>query len=108
MMDEINALAEEVAKAYLRHLNRETGSDIVTVNGVSKHVSLEQLAFGLAGVVHYNSKTLPDHEPLKDPHRHLQSMINVFTKPYTMTQYGLMVIDAMNAQSISSEEGRAM
>ncbi|MEQ9912215.1 hypothetical protein [Pectobacterium polaris] len=108
MMNDINALAEEVAKAYLRHLKHETGSDIVTVNGVSKHVYFEQLTFGLAGVVHYNSKKLPDSEPLKDPHRHLQSMINVFTKPYTLTPYGLTVINAMNEKSINGEEGRPM
>lgn len=34
-MDGVNALAEEVAKADLRHLKQETGSDIVTIGGVS-------------------------------------------------------------------------
>lgn len=69
--DYSNSLAEEVAKAYLGHLKHETGSDIVTINGVSKRVELEQLTFGLVGVVHYNAKKLPDDEPMKDPYRHL-------------------------------------
>ncbi|OVZ87913.1 MULTISPECIES: hypothetical protein [Yersinia] len=107
-MENLNSLAEEVAKAYLRHLKIETGSDVVTINGVSKHVDIEQLAFGLVGIVHYNSKKLPADEPLSDPHRHLQSMINVFSKPYSLTPYGLSVIKAMNERSIDNDEGKMM
>ncbi|HDW8052596.1 TPA: hypothetical protein ACVU0F_004332 [Yersinia enterocolitica] len=107
-MENLNSLAEEVAKAYLHHLKNETGSDIVSINGVSKHVQLDQLAFGLVGIVHYNSKKLPADEPLSDPHRHLQSMINVFSNPYSLTPYGLSVIEAMNERSINNEEGKMM
>lgn len=107
-MESLNSLAEEVAKAYLHYLKSETGSDIVTINGVSKHVDLEQLTFGLVGIVHYNSKKLQTDKQVSDPHIHLQSMINIFSRPYRLTPYGLSVIEAMNEHSIDKKEGRMM
>ncbi|CNF58213.1 hypothetical protein [Yersinia similis] len=107
-MENLNSLAEEVAKAYMRYLKSETGSDLVTINGVSKHVDLEQLTFGLVGIVHYNSKKLPVDESSSDPHRHLQRMINIFSKPYSLTPYGLSLINAMNEHSMNNKEGRMM
>lgn len=107
-MEDLKRLAEEVAKAYLRYLKAQTGSDHVTYDGVTKSISVDELAFGLVGVAHYNAKIAPDNPDVSDPYKHLSKMINVFSKPYSITDVGVLIIEAMNKKSIHKQQGEAM
>lgn len=107
-MEDLQRLSKEVASAYLRHLKNKTGGDTVTYDGVTKKVELGELAFALVGVAHYNAKNHPDHDILSDPHKHLREMLNVYTNPYTITEFGLRVVEHLNQISIHKENGEAM
>lgn len=106
--EQLQRLGEEIARAYLRHLKETTGGDTVTYDGVTKTVVFENLVFGLVGVAHTNARKHPDDPVLKDPHKHLSQMINLFSRPYTLTDFGLRVIEMMNEKSIHKERGVAM
>lgn len=106
--EQLQRLSEEIAGAYLRHLKETTGGDTVTYDGTTKTVIFEQLVFGLAGIAHTNSRKHPDDPILKDPHKNLSQMINLLSKPYSLTDYGLRVIEFMNEKSIHKERGVAM
>lgn len=107
-MDELQRLAQEIAAAYLRHLKSKTGSDTVTYDGVTKKVEFDELAFALVGVAHHNAKNHPEHETLSDPYKHLNEMLNIYVKPYAITEFGLRVIEHLNEISIHKEKGSAM
>lgn len=101
-MEQVQRLAKTIAEVYLRELKRETGGDTVTINGITKRVTLDELAFGLAGVVAYNAKQHEGkHNVLRDPYKNLMEMISIGTKPYMLTEYGLSVINRMNEISIN-------
>lgn len=106
--EQLQRLSEEVAGAYLRYLKAKTGDDKVTYDGVTKRVIFDELVFGLIGVAHTNARNHPDDPILKDPHKNLSQMINLFTRPYTLTDFGLSVIEMMNEKSIHKERGVAM
>ncbi|ENQ2050784.1 hypothetical protein ACEOMX_002473 [Salmonella enterica] len=106
--DQLQRLAEEVSAAYLRYLKHKTGDDKVTYDGVTKRVVFEELAFALVGVSHYNAKNSPEHPILSDPHKHLMEMINILTKPYTITDFGVRVVEHLNEISIHKERGVMM
>ncbi|EPM0412136.1 TPA: hypothetical protein MDQ61_001458 [Klebsiella pneumoniae] len=106
--EQLQRLGEEIARAYLRHLKETTGGDTVTYDGVTKTVVFENLVFGLVGVAHTNARKHPDDPVLKDPHKHLSQMINIFSRPYTLTDFGLRVIEMMNEKSIHKERGALM
>ncbi|EJE2983261.1 hypothetical protein M4I10_004513, partial [Escherichia coli] len=58
--EQLQRLSEEVARAYLRHLESTTGGNKVTYDGVTRSITLEELVFGLIGVAHFNAKNHPD------------------------------------------------
>ncbi|MBF9782946.1 hypothetical protein I4O55_05625 [Klebsiella aerogenes] len=106
--DQLQRLSEVIAGAYLRHLKETTGGDTVTYDGVTKTVVFEHLAFGLVGVAHTNARRHPDDAILKDPYKHLSQMINLYTRPYSLTDFGLRVIEHLNEISIHKERGTLM
>lgn len=106
--EQLQRLSEEVAGAYLRHLKATTGGNTVTYDGVTKSIIFEELVFGLIGVAHYNAKNHPDDEILKDPYKHLLHMIDILSKPYVITDFGLKVIEHMNEISIHKQRGVLM
>ncbi|RZF13786.1 hypothetical protein [Serratia marcescens] len=101
-MEQIQRLAKTIAEVYLRDLKKETGGDTVTINGITKHISLDELTFGLVGVVSYNAKKHEgERSVLSDPYKNLMEMICIGTKPYTLTGYGVRLINYMNEISIN-------
>ncbi|EIX9701415.1 hypothetical protein ACQSH3_09600 [Klebsiella pneumoniae] len=106
--EQLQRLSEEIAGAYLRHLKETTGGNTVTYDGVTKAVIFEELVFGLIGVAHTNARKHPEDQILKDPHKHLSQMINLFARPYKLTDFGLRVIEMMNEKSIHKERGVSM
>lgn len=106
--EKLQRLSEEVAGAYLRHLKETTGGNVITYDGVTKSITLEELAFGLIGVAYFNARNHVDDDILKDPYKHLSQMINIYSKPYTITDFGLSVIEHMNEISIHKEPGVSM
>lgn len=106
--EQLQRLSEEIAGAYLRHLKAVTGGTTVTYDGVTKNVDFDELAFALIGVAHYNAKKNNNNETLKDPYKSLSEMINLYTRPYTLTTFGISVIEHLNATSIHGERGELM
>lgn len=106
--ESLQRLSEEVASAYLRYLKAKTGDDKVTYDGITKRVLLEELSFALIGVAHHNANNHPEHDILKDPHRHLSEMINIYRTPYAITEFGVRVIEHLNEISIHKTNGVAM
>lgn len=106
--EQLQRLSEEVARAYLRHLEATTGGNTVTYDGVTRSITLEELVFGLIGVAHFNAKNHPNDEILKDPYKHLSHMIDILSKPYVITEFGLKVIEHMNEISIHKQRGVLM
>lgn len=47
MMEQLQRLAEVIAETYIRDLRRETGSNVLTVDGVSGCVEAPLLSAGL-------------------------------------------------------------
>jgi len=106
--EQLQRISEEIAWAYLRHLKITTGGTTVTYDGVTKNVDFNELVFGLVGVAHYNARKSPDNDTLKDPYKSLTEMINLYSKPYTLTEFGLRVIEHLNSISIHRERGTLM
>ncbi|AHW87586.1 hypothetical protein [Klebsiella michiganensis] len=49
-MEQLQRLAEVIAETYIRDLRRETGSNILSIDGVSGNVEKHLLAAGLIGI----------------------------------------------------------
>lgn len=93
-MEQIQRLAQAIAQTYIRDLERSTGGNTVTYNGVTGCVNRDLLASGLvdnAVAAAKNLKGAIDIE--REAYKSLMALISLDGREYQLTDHGKNVID---------------
>ncbi|WP_272683185.1 hypothetical protein [Providencia sp. PROV156] len=95
-MEKLQQLASTIAQIYVDGLKAETGTTLVTYNGITGEVIPELLAAGLfdnaVSIVKSRGESFDVESKAYDL---LCPYLNVFTKPYSITDQCIYVIGEM-------------
>lgn len=102
-MEQLQRLAETIADIYVRDLKRETGSDVITLNEVSKKVCPELLASGLVDNIVYFAKE--EHGDAYDTHAYsdMSMMISIDGREYRLTPFGRNLINVLTTNALKKQ-----
>lgn len=108
MMEQLQRLAEVIAETYIRDLRRETGSNVLTVDGVSGCIEAPLLSAGLVDNAVSASKDKYDSTFERKAYRMLMEFISFDGPEYRLTEHGRHVITVMNTISLKKNKVRIM
>ncbi|WP_368884466.1 hypothetical protein [Providencia vermicola] len=102
-MEKLQQLASTIAQIYVDGLKAETGTTLVTYNGITGEVIPELLAAGLFDNAVYIVKTDGEQIDVEGKAFNLLSpLINLSTKPYTLTERAYNVINFLNTKALKA------
>lgn len=107
-MEQLQRLAEAIADTYLRELNREQGSALITYNGNTGKVNRELLASGLLDNCIFVAKKAQAEDFERESYIMLSNMLYLAGPEYQITQHGRDVIETMHRNALSGNNTRAI
>ncbi|EPX3543879.1 TPA: hypothetical protein ACYE41_002690 [Klebsiella pneumoniae] len=107
-MEQLQRLAEAIAETYIRDLRRETGGNVITVDGVSGNVEKNLLAAGLVDNSVSAAKDQYGATFEREAYQMLLRLISLDGQEYRLTEHGRHVITVMNTISLKKNKVRTM
>lgn len=102
-MERLQQLASTIAQIYVDGLKAKTGKTLVTYSGITGEVIPELLAAGLFDNAVYIVKTDGEQFDVEGKAFNLLSpLINLSTKPYTLTERAYNVINFLNSKALKA------
>lgn len=95
-MEQLQRLAEVIAETYIRDLHRETGDNVITVDGISGNVEKHLLTSGLMDNTISAARNTCDAAFEREAYKMLMAFISFDGPEYQLTDHGRQVITAMN------------
>ncbi|WP_314139863.1 hypothetical protein [Buttiauxella noackiae] len=102
-MDQLQSLAESIAETYVRDLRRETGSNVITVEGKSGSVDIPLLAAGLVGNALLLSQKNTGITSERDAFWILANLIILDGPEYSLTAHATSAITKLTEISLSKQ-----
>ena len=99
-MEQLQRLAEVIAETYIRDLRRETGDNVITVDGVSGYVERHLLASGLVDNTISAARNTCDAAYGREAYKMLMSFISLDGPEYRLTEHGVHIINFMTIQAL--------
>ena len=103
-MEQLQRLAEVIAETYIRDLYRETGSNVLTMDGVSGGVEVPLLSAGLVDNTVSLAKDKYGSAFESKAYRMLMEFISFDGPEYRLTEHGRHVITVMNTISLKKNK----
>lgn len=101
-MQSVQLLADEIADAYLRFLHFHNGNHEFKQNNITGTIIKENLAGALVDTaILMTSEFRSSSTLVEDAHKYLTDFIDVFAKPYQITEEGLRVITILNIDALN-------
>ena len=107
-MEQLQILAEVIAETYIRDLRRETGGNVITVDGVSGNVEKHLLAAGLVDNSVSAAKNQYGGTFEREAYQMLLRLISLDGQEYRLTEHGRHVITVMSTISLKKNKVRIM
>lgn len=107
-MEQLQRLAEVIAETYIRDLHRETGSNILTLDGVSGRVEVPLLSAGLVDNTVSLAKDKYGSAFERKAYRMLMEFISFDGPEYQLTEHGRHVMTVMNTISLKKNKVRTI
>lgn len=102
-MEKLQRLASTIAQIYVDNLKAETGEILVTYNGITGKVTPELLAAGLFDNAVFAVKADGEEIDVEGKAYDLLSpLINLSTKPYSLTGQAYKLINFLNVQALKA------
>ena len=105
-MEQLQRLAETIAETYIRDLRRETGSNVLTVDGASGNVERHLLASGLVDNTISAARSTYDAAYEREAYKMLMDFISLDGPEYQLTDHGKRVITAMNFIALTKAKNK--
>ncbi|EPU3947305.1 hypothetical protein K5R89_17070 [Klebsiella sp. TF21-TM] len=102
-MEQLQRLAEAIAETYIRDLRRETGDNVITVDGVSGNVETHLLAAGLVDNSVSAAKNQYGATFEREAYQMLLRLISLDGPEYRLTEHGAYVITFMTTQALKKQ-----
>lgn len=102
-MEQLQRLAEVIAETYIRDLRRETGDNVITVDGVSGNVEKHLLASGLMDNTISAARNTCDAAFEREAYKMLMAFISFDGPEYRLTEHGVNVINSMNTLALKKK-----
>lgn len=94
-MEELQRLAEEISKAFIKYLKESNGNTLFESEGLRGEITVENLAHGLVVNALSAAKGSQEGDIELAAYRYLAPLINIFGSEYRITEHGLNVINTM-------------
>ncbi|EPC7279551.1 hypothetical protein ACR2SK_000044 [Proteus mirabilis] len=102
-MEKLQRLASTITQIYVDNLKAETGETLVTYNGITGKVTPELLAAGLFDNAVFAVKADGEEIDVEGKAYDLLSpLINLSTKPYSLTEQAYKLINFLNVQALKA------
>ncbi|WP_375042340.1 hypothetical protein, partial [Klebsiella pneumoniae] len=103
VMEQLQRLAEAIAETYIRDLRRETGDNVITVDGVSGNVETHLLAAGLVDNSVSAAKNQYGATFEREAYQMLLRLISLDGPEYRLTEHGAYVITFMTTKALKKQ-----
>ncbi|MFY0131236.1 hypothetical protein [Klebsiella aerogenes] len=107
-MEQLQRLADVIAETYIRDLRRETGTNILSIDGVSGSVEKHLLAAGLVDNTVYAAKVEYGATFEREAYRMLMNFISLDGPEYRLTEHGRLVITLLNTSALKKNKVRTI
>ena len=107
-MEQLQRPAEVIAETYIRDLRRETGSNVLSIDGVSGNVEKHLLAAGLVDNTIYAAKDEYGATFEREAYRMLMNFISFDGPEYRLTEHGRLVITLLNTNALKKNKVRTL
>ncbi|HBU7752380.1 TPA: hypothetical protein MC892_005174 [Klebsiella pneumoniae] len=102
-MEQLQRLAEAIAETYIRDLRRETGDNVITVDGVSGNVETHLLAAALVDNSVSAAKNQYGATFEREAYQMLLRLISLDGPEYRLTEHGAYVITFMTTKALKKQ-----
>lgn len=102
-MEQLQRLADVIAQTYVDSLRMESGSDLLTVNGITGRVDKTLLMAGLLDNAISAAKDTHGDNYERHAHAMLMRLINLQGREYLLTPHGVHTITYMLALSLGRQ-----